>query len=285
MCGIVGILSAEPREDLAECAREMAQAIFHRGPDQQGLRADSHLAMGMNRLAIVDASAHAIPYANEDGTVQLVYNGEVYNHLDIRQRLQGAHRFANTGDAETIVHAYEERGMRMLGDFNGMYAFALADLAKQKLFLVRDKVGEKPLYYAVSNGSLYFASEIKALLTQIEAKLNPDCLSYRAFEVCTDRETLFNGVHALLPGEFLEISMDDVSDIASERYWHVMDHLIRVPDDEGVHRARTDGTVGRRDPGPHGKQCSWLWLLGERRGGQCDVGLHGQAGLFVQLHL
>ncbi|UCG17803.1 MAG: asparagine synthase (glutamine-hydrolyzing) [Phycisphaerales bacterium] len=232
MCGIVGILSGRPRLDLLERVHEMAGILLHRGPDQQGASGDETLALGMNRLAIVDDRVHDVPYTNEDEGVRLVYNGEVYNHLDIRRRFRQTHSLRNDSDAETVVHAYEEMGLSMLDEFNGMYAFALADYSKRTLYLVRDKVGEKPLYYTVCDGCLYFASEIKAILTQIEPRYNPQCRSYRAFEICCDRETLFEGIYSLLPGEYLEVPFDDISAMRHVRYWLVTDHLIDVPDDD-----------------------------------------------------
>ena len=123
----------------------MAAGLVSRGPDHQGTWADETLGLGMTRLAIVDTARHEIPYTNEDGNVCLVYNGEVYNHLDIRRRLTGRHAYRSNSDTETLVHAYEELGIGMVDEFNGMYAFALADLANRKLYLVRDQVGEKPL--------------------------------------------------------------------------------------------------------------------------------------------
>lgn len=219
----------------------MAAVILPRGPDQQGAWADETLGLAMARLAIVDTARHEIPYTNEDATVRLVYNGEVYNHLDIRRRLDRHHVFRSQSDTETIVHAYEERGIGMVDEFNGMYAFALADFAGRKLYLVRDKVGEKPLYYAVSDGCLYFASEIKAILRHVPPRCNTECLSYRAFEICSDRETLFEGIYSLLPGEYLEVPLDNIPAMKRVRYWLVTDHLIDVPDDEArIERELTD---------------------------------------------
>jgi len=232
VCGIVGILSGQSRSDLLERVRDMAAAILPRGPDQQGAWADERLGLGMVRLAIVDTDVHTIPYSNEDGTVRLVYNGEVYNHLDIRRRLEQPHVYGSRSDTETIVHAYEELGIGMVNEFNGMYAFALADFDRRRLYLARDKVGEKPLYYAVADGCLYFASEIKAILRYVPPRCNGECLSYRAFEFCCDRDTLFEGVYSLLPGEYLEVPFDDISAMRHVRYWLVTDHLIDVPDDE-----------------------------------------------------
>src|SRR5579859_920576 len=168
MCGIAGMAGIAD-ELLLE---EMLRRIRHRGPDDSGIWASAghnsaeRVALGNNRLSIIDLSAAAHqPISNEDGTVWLAYNGEIYNFRELRQTLvQKGHRFRSQTDSEVIVHLYEEHGEALLGKLNGMFAFALWDSRAQKLLVARDRYGIKPLYYSRAGGRLYFASEVKCLL-------------------------------------------------------------------------------------------------------------------------
>ena len=204
-------------------------ALAHRGPDGDGIFLNAHFGMGMCRLSIIDTKKHKIPYSNEDGCLHLAYNGEVYNHKDIKRNFKENHRILNGSDAETVLHGWEEKGISMLYDLNGMYAFALYDQRKNKLTLVRDKSGEKPLYYHEDNEKLVFASEIKAIIRVIKPEINPNPVSYRCFEIPCGRETLFKNIYAIEPGEYLEC---DNGRVSIHSYWKIWDHLIDVKDDE-----------------------------------------------------
>src|SRR5881396_4202641 len=166
MCGIVGIVKLNQRETVDEARlKRMRDVLRHRGPDGEGLWIEGPVGLGMRRLAIVDVLGGRQPMANEDGTVWIVYNGEVYNHADLRPGLeQRGHCYRTRSDTETILHLYEEEGERCVERLQGMFAFALWDRTRRRLLLARDRLGIKPLYYAVTDQELVFASEIKAIL-------------------------------------------------------------------------------------------------------------------------
>src|SRR5919109_572575 len=166
MCGIVGIMTLNPRETVDERRlTRMRDVLRHRGPDGEGLWTDGTVGLAMRRLAIVDVVGGRQPMSNEDGTVWIVFNGEIYNHADLRPGLERrGHRYRTRSDTETIVHLYEEEGERCVERLQGMFAFALWDRVRGRLLLARDRLGIKPLYYAASERELLFASEIKAIL-------------------------------------------------------------------------------------------------------------------------
>jgi asparagine synthase (glutamine-hydrolysing) len=208
MCGIAGFVSADGLDhDAAARAIRMRDVITHRGPDEAGIRCDGHAALAHRRLSIVDLGTGQQPLSNEDGSVWIVFNGEIYNHAEVRRDLEArGHRYRTRSDTETIVHAYEEWGDDCVDRFRGMFAFAIWDAAKTRLLLVRDRLGIKPLYWCRSGATLLFASEIKALLASgsIAAEANtavlPEVLSTR---YTSGTETLFRGIHKLLPGHRL----------------------------------------------------------------------------------
>src|SRR5437879_5803891 len=166
MCGIAGIIGTE-HNYLAHGAdvHQMCQTIMHRGPDDEGIYAKGRAALGMRRLSIIDLSTGHQPIHNEDGTVWVVFNGEIYNFPELRTALEaGGHRFYTSTDTEVIVHLYEEYGVKCVQKLRGMFAFALWDERRERLLLARDRFGKKPLHYALSGERLLFGSEIKALL-------------------------------------------------------------------------------------------------------------------------
>src|SRR4051794_14241875 len=165
MCGIAGLVSTKQQPDAASLVRKMTDVIAHRGPDDSGLYVDPHAALGHRRLSIVDLAAGHQPMANESGTLQIVYNGEIFNHAELRLELEKAgHRYRTHCDTETVIHSYEEFGPKCLSNFHGMFVFAIWDKSAKTLFCARDRLGKKPFYY-FWNGELFaFASEIKALL-------------------------------------------------------------------------------------------------------------------------
>jgi asparagine synthase (glutamine-hydrolysing) len=223
MCGINGIVYSERSGRVVErpLLERMRDIISHRGPDEHGLFIDRNVGLGHRRLSIVDVAAGHQPMTNENGTVHIVYNGEVYNHADHRAELEArGHRYQTHCDTETIVHLYEEYGAAAVERLRGMFAFAIWDANKRELFLARDRLGVKPLYYVHDDdGSLYFASEIKSLLEAgaVKAEVNlPALPDYLANHATSGEETLFVGVRRLLPGHTL--TWRD-GRIAVNQYW------------------------------------------------------------------
>jgi asparagine synthase (glutamine-hydrolysing) len=201
----------------------MRDVITHRGPDDRGLFIDHNVGLGHRRLSIVDVSRGHQPMTNEDATLHITYNGEIYNHADYRESLEANGHVYNTHcDTETILHLYEEHGAACVDYLRGMFAFAIWDQRKQELFIARDRLGVKPLYYVLGDdGSLYFGSEIKTLLEAraVKPEINYAVLSdYLANHAPSGEETLFRGVKRLLPGHVLTWRDGEVS---IRRYWDV----------------------------------------------------------------
>jgi asparagine synthase (glutamine-hydrolysing) len=226
MCGIAGIVARDPgaRVDERRLAR-MRDALRHRGPDGSGLLVDGPVGLVHTRLAIVDVARGEQPMSNEAGDVWVTFNGEIYNHADLRPGLQAAgHRYRTRCDTETIVHLYEERGEDVVDALRGMFAFAIWDRPRQRLLLARDRLGIKPLYYRVDEHELLFASEIKALLAASGERpvfndaVLPEFLSTR---FVSGDETFFRGVRKLLPGHVLAWSPGEPP--RPRRYWQLPD--------------------------------------------------------------
>lgn len=221
MCGIAGFVTVDGLHgDAIGRTIAMRDSLEHRGPDDAGLWSDSHAVLAHRRLSIVDLSRGHQPLSNEDGSVWVVYNGEIYNHADIRHELtRHGHQFRTTCDTETIVHAYESWGDEAVQRFRGMFAFGLWDTRRRRLLLVRDRLGVKPLYWAQVGDRLLFGSEIKALLAsgllprQAREDLIPEMLSTRS--VAGD-DTLFAGIHKLQPGH--QLVYED-GQVIIRRYW------------------------------------------------------------------
>jgi asparagine synthase (glutamine-hydrolysing) len=225
MCGICGIAAPKKlrRRIDEDGLLRMRDSLTHRGPDEAGLFINESVGLGHRRLSIVDLSGGKQPMTNEDGSVQIIFNGEIYNHRDLRPGLlERGHHYSTSSDTETIIHLYEERGSGVVEDLRGMFAFAIWDDNRERLLLARDRLGIKPLYYVLTDdGVLYFASEIKALLEAraVRPQLNYDALAdYAANRSTSGEETLFRGVKRLLPGHTLTWSDGR---IAIERYWDV----------------------------------------------------------------
>jgi len=225
MCGICGIAIPDRlgRDVDSSALIRMRDSLTHRGPDDAGVFIDGSVGLGHRRLSIVDLTGGHQPMSNEDGRVWIVYNGEVYNHRDLRPDLEArGHQYQTSSDTETIIHLYEERGPRAVEQLRGMFAFAIWDAPRRRLVLARDRLGIKPLYYTLSaDGVICFASEIKALLEarQVRAELNYDALAdYAANRYTSGEETLFRGVKRLLPGHTLVWTNGRVE---IERYWDV----------------------------------------------------------------
>jgi asparagine synthase (glutamine-hydrolysing) len=225
MCGINGIaLSSRSRREIDVRALErMRDVLTHRGPDDAGLYTDGRVGLGHRRLSIVDVAAGHQPMTNEDGRLRITYNGEIYNHADFREELERrGHTYRTHCDTETILHLYEERGPACVEALRGMFAFAVWDEKESELFIARDRLGVKPLYYVhTDDGSLFFASEIKALFEAgaLRPELNHAALpDYLANHATSGDETLFRGVKRLLPGHRM-LWRD--GELKIEKYWDV----------------------------------------------------------------
>ena len=223
MCGIVGIVSLGLRDSIeGERLVRMRDALAHRGPDGAGAWADGPVALGHRRLAIVDVAGGHQPMSNEDGSVWLTFNGEIYNHAELRPGLEArGHVYRTRSDTETILHLYEELGDRVVERLHGMFALAIWDRRRRRLLLARDRLGIKPLYYAISDGELLFASEIKAIVEGgVRPELNravvPELLATR---YVSGEETLFQGVRKLPPGQTLCWSQDE--GFVRRQYWEI----------------------------------------------------------------
>jgi asparagine synthase (glutamine-hydrolysing) len=224
MCGIVGIAlwGRPPRAVDAGALARMRDVITHRGPDDAGLLLDGNVGLGHRRLSIVDVSRGHQPMTNEDETLHIVYNGEIYNHADYREELEArGHRYRTHCDTETILHLYEEHGAACVERLRGMFAFAIWDQRGRELFIARDRLGVKPLYYVhAADGSLYFASEMKALVAAraVAPELNYAALTdYLANHAPSGEETLLRGVRRLPPGHTL--TWRETGELRIERYW------------------------------------------------------------------
>ena len=211
MCGIAGWLGRLP-DDKNHAAR-MAQTLHHRGPDSQGVRCWPEATLVHTRLSIIDLSpAGAQPMANEDGTVWTVFNGEIYNHRELRRYLEArGHTFRGHSDTEVLVHLFEEEGSAFVGKLRGMFAFAIYDSRSHTLILARDRFGIKPLFFAATNDRLAFASEIRALRGLPGVDLRPDKQAIHDFAALLyipAPETFHIGIRALQPGEVLTAHLD-----------------------------------------------------------------------------
>ena len=234
MCGIAGILSANAI-DLA-MFDDMARRLAHRGPDGQGRHVSDHVALLHTRLAIIDLEGGAQPLYNEDRSLALVANGEIYNYRELRAELEAlGHRFATHSDCETILHGYEAWGTGCLDRLQGMFAFALHDAQRGELILARDRLGIKPLYYCHDNHGLAFASEIKALLPWLgKPEVNPDGLAqFLQSNFTCAQQTLLQGVDKLLPGHLARIDTRTLQ-LELHAYWSP---LQVVPLDVGLNEA------------------------------------------------
>ena len=201
----------------------MRDVITHRGPDDEGIFIDRNVGLGHRRLSIVDVSRGHQPMTNEDATLHIIYNGEIYNHADYRESLEAkGHTYTTHCDTETILHLYEEHGPACVDYLRGMFAFAIWDQRKQELLIARDRLGVKPLYYVhTADGSLYFGSEIKTVLEAraVKPEINYAVLSdYLANHAPSGEETLFVGVKRLLPGHLMTWRDGEMS---IRRYWDV----------------------------------------------------------------
>lgn len=216
MCGICGIIGNESNTTSEAIVRRMMASIVHRGPDEEGILIASPLAAGTRRLSIIDVPGGSQPVWNETGTLAILFNGEIYNFRELRAELElKAHRFRTRSDTEVIVHAYEAWGEDCVRRLEGMFAFAVVEMPQgrtgraSRVFLARDRLGIKPLYYTIANGALLFASEVRALLASgcVAARLSEDAVpSYLLFGSVSEPCTLIEGVASLPPGHSMTVN-------------------------------------------------------------------------------
>lgn len=233
MCGICGIIGEEDQAVASESVRVMMNAMVHRGPDGQGILATAKVSIGMRRLSIIDVSGGQQPIWNEDRTLALIFNGEIYNFRELRASLQRhGHVFSTQSDTEVILHAYEKWGSECVRHLRGMFAFAVVELSPgaekrtRRVFLARDRLGIKPLYYAFTGDKLLFSSEIRALLASgsIRSRLNAQTVSgYLLFGCACEPETLVDRIRSVPPGHCGYVSIDEPSSFVPKPYWTVAD--------------------------------------------------------------
>ena len=234
MCGIVGFVSNQ--KEKKKTIKEMADTINHRGPDGEGYYVDQNVALGHKRLSIIDINGGAQPMYNDQEDVVIVYNGEIYNYLELKSELEQKYEFKTNCDTEVLVHGYEEWGSDLPSKLRGMFAFAIWDKNKQKLFCARDPFGIKPFYYYHKDDTFLFASEIKAMLVYpgFEKELNRDLLgSYLQFSFTPTNETFFKHVYRLDAGSSLTYQKGNLE---IEKYYHMEFKEIKEEFEESVKR-------------------------------------------------
>ncbi len=234
MCGIAGIVSSNSGERIEPSTiQRMCDAIVHRGPDDEGIFVKDGTGLGMRRLSIIDLAGGHQPVFNEDGTVWVVYNGEIYNFPELRPELESrGHRFSTNTDTEMIVHLYEEMGAECVQKLRGMFAFALYDERHRRLLIARDRLGKKPLHYACADGRLLFGSEIKSILAvapELSTVNQQALLQYMYFGYIPDPATAFTPIHKLPPGHLLEFERGEVR---VRKYWDLPEY--------GTHQPRSE---------------------------------------------
>ena len=244
MCGIAGFAGMDISLDVTKGkVRAMCDAIVHRGPDSDGYYVDPTVSMGMRRLSIIDVAGGRQPITNEDGTVVVVFNGEIYNHHELQQQLEVAgHRFTTRSDTEVLVHLYEEYGLDMLQRLQGMFAFSLWDTARQRLLLARDRSGMKPLSYLARDGGIAYCSELRSLVAfdATALSISPSAvMQFLAFGYVPDPNSIFEGVRKLPPAHYLTWSPG--KDIVVQRYWKPP-----APDLVGLHEVEIVAEIRKR---------------------------------------
>jgi asparagine synthase (glutamine-hydrolysing) len=237
MCGICGKVSVEgiQRSDL-QVIRNMMETIKYRGPDDEGIYSSDSVALGHRRLSIIDLNTGKQPISNEDGTIWVIFNGEIYNFASLKKDLlKHGHFFKTSTDTEVLVHGYEEYGIELLSKLRGMFAFAIWDQNQETLLLVRDRVGIKPLYYTSFDNCLLFASEIKAILQDpcVKPDVNLSCIDrFLTYYYLPGSDTLLKNIFKLLPGHYL-IWKD--GQVITKKYWDL--EFIESEDSRSIHES------------------------------------------------
>ena len=234
MCGICGAVSFDPGRFVDSAVlKSMCGALRHRGPDDEGYYEDEFAGLGVCRLSIIDLVTGQQPVTNEDKTLWLVFNGEIYNYPSLRQRLEEkGHVFSSRSDSEVIIHAYEEYGEHCVDEFNGMFAFAVWDKIRRRLVLVRDRLGIKPLYFWADENQLVFGSELKALVAHpgIPREVDPVALDhFLTLEYIPAPRTILKGVQKLPAGHRLVFQNGTVT---IDQYWDIP--LREIPADQNA---------------------------------------------------
>jgi len=224
MCGILGIYYFDGQRQIDKALLErMSRTLIHRGPDDEGFYTSSGIGLGHRRLSIIDLESGKQPMGNEDGSIQVVFNGEIYNFLELRHQLEAkGHVFQTRSDTETLIHGYEEWGIALVQRINGMFAFCIWDQKQRRLFLARDRVGKKPLYFSLNKDRLIFASELKALLCDLTLNHDIDLTAlddYLSFLYVPSPKTIFRNVSKLPPAHYMMIEDGQVKMGA---YWDLM---------------------------------------------------------------
>jgi len=234
MCGIVGFNWHD--EKLLD---KMMAAVAHRGPDESGSYLDDHVSLGHQRLKIIDLITGKQPIHNEDGSLQIVFDGEIYNYTELKGNLlQRGHRFYTDTNTEVIVHAYEEYDIDCVRQFNGAFAFAIWDKTKKRLFLVRDRLGIKPLYYYIDGDKFIFASELKAILKYDGVRRNIDLNALNEFfsyRYVPSERTLIENIHKLLPGHILTLKDGNIQ---TSKYWDLVEDITDEPEEYYIEKLR-----------------------------------------------
>ena len=253
MCGVVGLFRpVDPRVPALGPVRRMADAIRHRGPDGEGFHAEPHLALGHRRLAIVDLGGGAQPMATADGEVVISFNGEIFNHLALREELEAAgHQFRTRSDTEAILHAWRAWGPGCVEHLTGQFAFALWDRGRGELLLARDRLGEKPMHYArLADGTIAFASELAALmvLPGMPRKIDPIAADdFLALGYVPDPQTIYAGIRRLPAAHVLLLRRGDPVLAEPRRYWAPPRTTAAAPSDPVEElAARLDASVRAR---------------------------------------
>ena len=257
MCGICGDLCFDDRHRVSpDVLRSMRDSLVHRGPDSDGLHVsgDRRVGLGFRRLRIIDLTTNASqPMTNEDGSVVIVFNGEIYNFRELRRGLEGRHHFRSHSDTEVIVHLYEEKGADAIADLEGMFALAIWDSRQRRLLLARDRAGKRPLFYLRTPERLVFASEIKAFFQHPELRIEPDPAAFPSYFIhgfVPTPNTLYRGVRHVEPGTHVTIGEDGAA--RAETYWRLtyprQGAAARVTRPEAAERVRelVDQAVARR---------------------------------------
>ena len=230
MCGIAGCVARDEEQASTEQLRRMTDTIVHRGPDEEGLYLNGNVGMGMRRLSIIDLSGGQQPIFNEDRTVAVVFNGEIYGFLELRKELESrGHQFRTHSDTEVIVHLYEEMGADCITRLRGMFAIALWDTRKKSLLLARDRLGKKPLYYAQKDGRLFFGSEIKTMLAVAPELAEVDAegvLQFFYYGYIPDPYSAFRNIRQLPPGHLAEYRDGKIH---VRQYWDVPAYGVNDP--------------------------------------------------------
>lgn len=250
MCGINGIYGLEKISDGRALIEKMNQSIAHRGPDASGVYQGENVILGHRRLSILDLSSHANqPFNSKDGRFSLVYNGEIYNYLELRNQLKDSFQFQTNSDTEVLLAAYMNWGAACLQKLNGMFAFAIWDALEEKLFLARDRVGIKPLYFAYHNGAFVFSSEVRAILNSelIPRKLSSSSLlDYLHYQTVHAPNTIVEGISLLEAGCYIEVSDEGFT---KSKYWSLTSKSqlrINVNEAHNLIREKFQSAVKRR---------------------------------------